>query len=63
MPLTIAELTDARAKLAEARSLVSSVRDAFFGAGDISGARLLNEVIHALADEIAAIDKKISQQP
>ena len=59
--LTTTELNDARAKLAEARSLVTSVRDAFFGAGDTSGARLLNEVTHALADEIAAIDKKIAK--
>jgi hypothetical protein len=61
--LTIAELTDAREKLAEAKALVSSVRDAFLGGGDISGARLLNEVIHALADEVAALDKKLAARP
>ena len=56
--LTIAELASAREKLSQAQALVSSVKDAFFAAGDTSGARLLNEVIHALGDEIAAIDKK-----
>ena len=61
--LTIPEMTDARDKLAEAKSLVSSVRDAFFGAGDTAGARLLNEVTHALEDEVAALDKKIMAKP
>jgi hypothetical protein len=60
---TQAELTDARQKLAEARALVASVRDALLGAGDVPGARLLNEVAHALADEITAIDKKIAAKP
>ena len=61
--LTVPELTDARAKLHQAQALVASVGDAFFSDGDISGARLLNEVVHALADEIAAIDKQIAAQP
>ena len=57
--LTLPELTDARERLRQAKALVAGVRDMFFGAGDVSGARLLNEVCHALDDEIAAIDKKI----
>ena len=34
--LTQAELTDARQKLADAKALVSGVRDTFLGAGDVS---------------------------
>lgn len=33
----------------------------FISGGDVSGARLLNEVVHALDDEISAIDKKVGQ--
>jgi hypothetical protein len=58
--ITAAELTDAREKLCQAKALVAGVRDLFFSGGDISGARLLNEVCHALDDEIAALDKKIA---
>ena len=43
--------------------LALAVKLTFFGAGDVSGARLLNEVTHALADEIAALDKKIAAKP
>ena len=57
--LTPAELTDARERLRQAKALVTGVRDMFLSGGDTSGARLLNEVCHALDDEIAAIDKKI----
>jgi hypothetical protein len=35
----------------------------FLSGSDTSGARLLNEVVHALDDEIAALDKKISANP
>jgi hypothetical protein len=61
--LTTQELTDARERLCQAKALVTGVRDLFFSGGDVSGARLLNEVVHALADEIAAIDKKLAAQP
>jgi hypothetical protein len=61
--LTTQELQDAREKLAEAKALVASVRDTFMSGGDTTGARLLNEVTHALADEIAALDKKIVAKP
>jgi hypothetical protein len=60
--LTTQELTDAREKLCQAKALVGGVRDLFLGDGDASGARLLNEVIHAL-DETAALDKKIAVNP
>jgi hypothetical protein len=61
--LSQAELTDAREKLSQAKALVTGVRDLFFSGGDVAGARLLNEVVHALADEVAAIDKKLAAQP
>jgi hypothetical protein len=61
--LTLSELTDAREKLCQAQALVSEVKGTYFAAGDTSGARLLNEVVHAIEDEIAAIDKKLAAQP
>jgi hypothetical protein len=56
-----AELTSDREKLNQARLLVASVKDSYFAGGDISGARLLNEVSLALTDELAALDRKISE--
>ena len=53
--LTQAELTDARAKLSTAKTLIEAVKLTFLGAGNIEGARLLNEVAHLLDDEIAAL--------
>ena len=57
--LTQAELTDARDKLRTALTLIEAVKLTFLGAGNIEGARLLNEVAHLLDDEIAALDKQI----
>jgi hypothetical protein len=57
--LTTAELTDAREKLHQANLLTEAVRGVFLGGAYIEGARLLNEVAHLLADEIAALDKSI----
>ena len=57
--LTQAELTDARANLAQAKALIEAVKVVFFAGGCIEGARLLNEVAHLLDDEIAALDRAI----
>jgi hypothetical protein len=57
--LSQAEMIDGRDKLRTAANLIEGVKATFFAAGDISGARLLNEVVHALEDEIAALDKAI----
>jgi len=56
---TTAELADARTKLSQAQALVSSIKAIYFDAGAISGARLLNDVIHSLDDEISELDRKI----
>jgi hypothetical protein len=53
-------LTDARDKLRTAGNLIEAVRGAFLSAGYIQGARLLQDVIGLLSDEIAALDKAIS---
>ncbi len=57
--LTTAQLIDARAKLDQAKALVTEVRELYFGGHDISGARLLGEVVAALADEIVTLGKAI----
>ena len=57
--LTKAEPTDAREKLQQANLLIEAVRGAFLGGAYFEGARLLNEVAHLLADEIAVLDKSI----
>ena len=61
--LTTQELTEARDTLSAAKALIEAVKATFFASGDVSGARLLNEVIHAVDDEIAALDKKIAAKP
>jgi hypothetical protein len=61
--LTIAEMTDARDQLKQADNLVAAVRGVFLSAGYIQGARILNDVIGLLADEIAALDKAIRGKP
>jgi hypothetical protein len=58
--LTQAELTDARAKLDTAKALIEAVKGTFFAAGNIYGARVLNEIVHHLDDEITALDKEIA---
>jgi hypothetical protein len=57
--LTTAQLIEARTKLEEAKALVSEIRDLYFAAHDIPGARLLNECVLALADEIQTLGKAI----
>jgi hypothetical protein len=54
---------DCREKLSQAQVLVTGVRDAFLNDGDASGSFLLSEVIAAIADEVAALDKKIVANP
>ncbi len=58
--LTIAEMTDARDSLRQAEGLAARIRGVFLSAGYIQGARVLNDVIGLLADEVAALDKAIS---
>ena len=55
--MTPSELTELRDKLKQAEALVAAVRDAY--KRDKRGALLLNEVVLALADEIAAIEREI----
>jgi hypothetical protein len=57
--LTTDQLQEARAKLDQAKALVTEVRDLYFAGHDISGARLLGEVVAALADEILTLGKAI----
>jgi hypothetical protein len=57
--LTSDQLQEARSKLDQAKALVTEIRDMYFGGPDISGARLLGEVVAALADEIVTLDKAI----
>ena len=55
--LTTQELANLRDQLRQAEALVNSVRDKYFGAGYVEGARLLNEVSYFLSDEIASLEK------
>ena len=57
--LTQAELTDVRDTLSAAKALIASVRARLLSGGDIPAARMLNEIVHCLEDEIAALDKAI----
>ena len=63
--LSIPELIAARDSLRQAENIVAKVRGVYLSAGYIAGARILNDVIGLLADEIAALDKAIAggQQP
>jgi hypothetical protein len=53
-------LTDARDKLRTVVNLIEAVRGVFLSAGYIQGARLLQDAIGLLSDEIAALDKALS---
>ena len=57
--LTIPEMTDARDKLRQADILIAAVRGIFISGGDVQGARLLNDAINLISDEIAGLDKVI----
>ena len=59
--LTIPEMTDAREKLSAASALVDAVRVLYLSTGSIDGARLLNDVVGLIGDEIAALDKAINR--
>ncbi len=56
---TTSELTDARAKLSLAQTLVSDITSVYFAAGAIPRARHLNEVVHSLDEEISVLDRKL----
>jgi len=59
MQLTVPEMTDARDKLRQAEILIAVVRGMFLTAGHTQGARLLNDAIGLLADEIAELDRAL----
>ena len=59
--LTIPEM--ARDKLRQADSLIAAVRGVFITAGYVHGARVMNDAINLLADEIAALNKAIGAKP
>ena len=46
-----------RYKLSTAKAQVESVREAYLTEGNIDGARTLNEIVHLLDDEIAALNR------
>jgi hypothetical protein len=55
--LTPAELTDCHQKLTEARALVGAVVDTYAAASESS--LLISEILAALADEVAELERKI----
>ncbi len=57
--LSLAEMTDARDSLHQAEALAARIRGLYVSAGYFQGARILNDVIGLLADEIAALEKAI----
>ena len=57
--LTQAELTDARDTLSAAKALIASVRSLLLSGGEVASARLLNDALGILSDEIAALDKAL----
>lgn len=60
--MTPEELSALRDKLKEAEALAAAVRDAFVRDGRTGGARLLGEVVLALQDELAELDKELAAQ-
>jgi hypothetical protein len=58
--LTTQEMTDARAKLNAARTLIDAVHAVFVGAGYIAGTHDLEYAAELIADEISQLDKAIS---
>ncbi len=57
--LTIPEMIDARDSLRQAEIIIARIRGVFLAGGDVRGARLLNDAIGLLADEIDALDRAI----
>jgi len=57
--LTQQEMISARDDLRQAETLCAGVRGIYLSAGYISGARLLNDILGLIADEIAALNKAI----
>jgi len=60
MTLSQTELTESRDQLKQAKALINTVRDKYYCAGYVEGARILNEVSHLLDDEVAALEKMIA---
>ncbi len=57
--LTLPELTDAREKLRQADILIAAVRAVFISGNYAHGARVLNDILGLLADQLSALDKAI----
>ena len=57
--LTPAELADARDKLKQADILVAAVRSMFITGNYAHGARILNDVLTLLADQLTSLDRAI----
>ena len=58
MQLTVPEMIGARDKLRQA-DLIAAVRGMFISGGYVQGARLLNDAINLISDEIAELDRAI----
>ena len=58
--LTIPEMTDARDKLRQADILIAAVRGIFISGGDVRGARLLQDAVNLVSDEVDALDRAIA---
>jgi hypothetical protein len=54
MKLSRAKLEDLLERLRQAEALISGVRTTYLDSGDVTGARLLDEIVNLLSDEIAA---------
>lgn len=57
--LTKTEMASARDSLRSAESLIAAVRGLYLSAGYVQGARLMNNALALLADEIAALEKAL----
>ncbi len=55
--LTLPELTDAREKLWQANILIAAVRALFITVNYPHGARVLNDILGLMADQISALDR------
>jgi hypothetical protein len=60
--LTTAELAEAREKLRQAHALIESVRLSYLSSSYLDGARLLNDALHLLDDEVCALNRCVTQQ-
>lgn len=57
------EMTEAKDKLKAAKTHLEDVRSLYIHGGYLAGARLVNDAVNLLDDEIAALSKSIGSQP